>query len=101
MSRTAQTHDRGNAPRKLQHATRGRHLPPSPTTAHCNRRDLRHGVRDEGGRAASSMGPGSRATLSPVAQKGENEQDAANAPRIGNTANRLALGRPIGESAIT
>ena len=28
MSRTAQTNDRENAPRQLQHAARGRHLPP-------------------------------------------------------------------------
>ena len=28
MSRTARAHDRENAPRQLQHATRGRHLPP-------------------------------------------------------------------------
>lgn len=33
MSRTAQTHDRENAPRQLQHATRGRHLPPLRRTA--------------------------------------------------------------------
>ena len=82
MSRTAQTHDRENAPRQLQHAARGRHLLPRSVL-----------------RAASSMGPGSRATLSPVAQKGGTNRTRQMRRANGNTANRLALGRPIGESA--
>ena len=67
MSRTAQTHDRENAPRKLQHATRGRRLPPLRRTT----------------RRTSGVQHGTWLAGDPIARgaKGENEQDAANAPR--------------------
>jgi hypothetical protein len=75
MSRNAQTHDRRNAPRKLQHAARGRHVPP-PRRAHTRRTSgVQHGTWLTG------------------------DPSARGAKRETNTANRLALGRPIGESA--
>ena len=43
MSRTAQTHDRENAPRQLQHATRGRHLPPLRRAATRRTSGVQHG----------------------------------------------------------
>lgn len=54
-------------------------------------------------RAACGVQHGTWLAGDPIARgaKRGNEQDAANAPRIGNTANRRALRRPIGESAIT
>ena len=84
MSRTARVHDRENAPRELR--TRDSGTP-----------------RSTAQRAACGVQHGYWHTGDPIARgaKRENEQDAANAPRIGNTANRRALRRPIGESAIT
>ena len=74
MSRTARVHDRENAPRQLQHATRGRHLPPLRRTT----------------RRTSGVQHGAWYTGNPIARGAKRET---------NTANRLALGRPIGESA--
>jgi hypothetical protein len=74
MSRTAQTHDRENAPRL--HARRGDANLPPLRRAHTRRTsDVQHGYWHTG------------------------DPSARGAKRETNTANRLALGRPIGESA--
>lgn len=83
MSRTAQTHDRENAPRQLQHAARGRHF---YRAACCERRpawDLARGR-----------------PFRPWRKKGEQDGRGTSAASRGYR-HRRALRRPIGESAIT
>ena len=85
MRRTAQAHDTENAPRHLQHAARGRHLPP-PRRART--------------RTTSGVQHGPWFTGYPFARgaRRENTNGAVRRARE-NTANRRALRRPIGESA--
>lgn len=51
-------------------------------------------------RTASSMGAGTRATLPPVAHKGENTRTRQNRRALSKTANRRARRRPNGDRAI-
>jgi hypothetical protein len=87
MSRTAQTHDRENAPRQLQHAARGRRLPPLRRTPTRRTSGVQHGTWLTGDPSARGA-------------KREKKTDAALLPRSWNTATRRALRRPNGESAI-
>jgi hypothetical protein len=87
MSRTAQTHDRENAPRQLQHAARGRHLPPLRRTPTRRTSGVQHGPWLTGDPSARG------------AKRG-NGMTRRFCRALWITADRRALRRPNGESAI-